>query len=141
MAVSKSWSTGVPATRRKRHFTLEEANRALPLVQRIVRDIVAAHEVATALHGRLEHVPSSSLERAQIEDGLERAVGTLNRLLDELKEIGCDLKDYRTGLIDFIGLHDDREICLCWKLGEPSIDYWHELHDGFAGRRSVSELV
>ena len=140
MAAQKSWSSDAPAVRRKRHFTLNEANRALPLVQRIVRDIVAAHETAAMLHSRLEH-PQPPAVRAEIEGGLERAVGRLNRLLHELKDVGCDLKDYRMGLIDFIGVHEDREICLCWKLGEPAIEHWHELHDGFAGRRRVSELV
>jgi len=140
MAVSKSWSSDLPTIRRRRTFTLSEANRALPLVQRIVRDIVKVHEVATTLHGQLDHgLPLR--RREEIEDGLEREVGKLNRLLDELKDIGCDLKDYRMGLIDFIGLHEGREVCLCWKLGEERIEHWHELHDGFAGRRPISLLA
>ena len=139
MAVSKSWSSDVSPVRRKRTFTLDEANRALPLVERVVRDIVVAHEAATTLHSRLDHsLPAR--QRDEIESGLEREVGKLNRLLEELKDIGCDLKDYRMGLIDFIGVHEDREICLCWKLGEESIEHWHELHDGFPGRRPVSSL-
>ena len=60
--------------------------------------------------------------------------------MDELHEIGCELKDYQMGLIDFTGRHQGRDICLCWKLGESAIAYWHETDSGFAGRKPVSML-
>lgn len=140
MAASKSWSSDSPALPRKRHFTLEEANRTLPLVRRIVADVVRTHERATHLHNQLEY-RGKPQQRVEIEDALEKEVDRLNDLVDELRTIGCELKDYRMGLVDFIGKHEGREICLCWCLGEPQIDHWHELHAGFSGRQPVSELV
>lgn len=140
MAASKSWSSDVPATRRRKHFTLEEAHRALPLVRQIVTDIVRTHERASNLHAQLEHrLPTT--QRGEIETGLEKTVDRLNDLVDELKEIGVELKDYRLGLIDFVGKHEGREIYLCWKLGEESIQHWHEIHDGFSGRQPISLLT
>jgi len=35
---------------------------------------------------------------------------------------------------------DDREVCLCWRLGEPQVMHWHELDAGFAGRQPVTAL-
>lgn len=139
MAVSKSWSGGSGVSARKKVFTVEEANRTLPLVRRVVADVVRAHEEATGLHMRLEHrLPTH--ERDAIQNELERIVDRLGDLIEELKAVGCDLKDYRIGLIDFIGRHEGRDICLCWKLGEEAVDHWHELHDGFAGRQPVALL-
>ncbi len=139
MAASKSWSSDVTPSRRRRHFTLEEANRSLPLVRRVVSDIVRTHEQATQLHAQLEN-RGKPQQRAEIEEQLEKTVDRLNDLVDELKTVGCDLKDYRIGLVDFIGKHQGREICLCWKLGEERIDHWHELHAGFQGRQPVELL-
>jgi hypothetical protein len=140
MAASKSWSSDLAVARKKKYFTLDEANRALPLVQRIARDIVQTHEQATHLHSQLEH-RNRPQQRGDIETSLERAVDRLNDLIDELKEIGCELKDYRMGLIDFVANFQGREIYLCWRLGEETIGHWHELNDGVAGRKPVSLLV
>ena len=57
----------------------------------------------------------------------------------ELDSIGCELKDTRTGLIDFRSRLGGREVYLCWKLGEREIEHWHELDAGFSGRRSIAD--
>ena len=141
MAASKSWSgdAGVQP-RPKKYFTLAEATRALPLVRRIVGDIVRMHEEATVLHGELE-AKLSLPRRDAVQNELERAVDRLGDLIDELKQIGCEIKDYRVGLIDFVSKYQGRDIYLCWKLGESAIDFWHELHAGLQGRQPVSELT
>ncbi len=126
----------MPSQRRK-VFTVAEANRTLPLVRRIVTDIVRTHERATELHAQLED-RACPIKRADTEVALENQVDKLTDLVDELRMVGCELKDYRQGLVDFVGKHQGREICLCWKLGEENVDWWHELHTGFAGRLPVS---
>ena len=50
------------------------------------------------------------------------------------------VKHIERGLVDWYALKDGREILLCWKLGEKSVGYWHELDTGFAGRQSISLL-
>jgi len=60
--------------------------------------------------------------------------------VDELGSIGVELKDYESGLIDFPGRHQGRDIYLCWKLGEDKVTHWHELHSGYAGRQSTNTL-
>ncbi len=139
MAASKSWSSETTPSRKRRYFTLDEANRALPLVRRVVADLVNTHETATHLHSQLEN-RSKPQQRAEVEHQLEKTVDRLTDLVDELNAIGCELKDYRLGLIDFIAKHQGREICLCWMLGEERIDHWHELHTGFQGRQPVEML-
>jgi len=118
---------------------LEQANKTLPLVSRIVGDIVKAHEVATSLQAKIE-ASSQTNQDQQAETDLERKLDRLQNLVDELSEVGCELKDYQTGLVDFVGKHQGRDIYLCWKLGEGKIAYWHEMQTGFAGRQPVSVL-
>src|SRR5205814_8885486 len=57
-----------------------------------------------------------------------------------LEELSITLRDIKTGLIDFPALVAGRQICLCWRLGEDQIEWWHELSEGFGGRRRLSEL-
>ncbi|MGB7159282.1 MAG: DUF2203 domain-containing protein [Tepidisphaeraceae bacterium] len=121
-----------------RKFTVEQANRSIPLVKRIVSDIVAAHERATKQQLKLGKGKGGEQKGAQAE--LDSTVDRLQDLVDELSDIGCELKDYQTGLIDFVGRHEGRDVYLCWKLGEEKITHWHELDGGYAGRKPVSQL-
>jgi hypothetical protein len=130
----------VTPSRPKRHFTLEQANKTLPLVSRIVADIVQAHESATALQARLETASQTAREAQLSQTDLETKLDRLQNLVDELSEVGCELKDYQMGLVDFVGQHQGRDVYLCWKLGEGKIGYWHEVGTGFAGRQSISAL-
>ena len=121
-----------------RKFTLEQANRSIPLVKRIVADIVAMHARATKQQHKLEKAKAADQKSAQAE--LDAAVDRLQDLVDELSDVGCELKDYESGLIDFVGRHEGRDVYLCWKLGEEKVTHWHELDGGFAGRKPVSQL-
>ena len=127
-------------------FTVEEANRTLPLVRRIVGDAVRDYwrwqdkvrqyeEVAAT---RVADVPSEEAER------LEREASQLARDIDgyisEIRELGVEFKGFDTGLVDFPGEVDGRPVLLCWQLGEESIQYWHEEDAGFAGRQPLPSL-
>jgi hypothetical protein len=125
-------------SRSTKRFKLAEANRALPLVRRIVADIVKVHEQITSLQTALE--AAKPKDQPALQSQLDRAVEHLHNYVEELHEVGCDLKDYQIGLVDFIGSHRGHDVCLCWKLGEESIAYWHEIQTGFAGRQPVSIL-
>ncbi len=124
--------------RKKAWFTVAEANRSLPLVRRIVRDIVNTHQRATQLQAKLEEMGEKHAAAAQTQ--LEAALNDLQEYVDELSGIGAELKDYQTGLIDFPGRHQHRDIYLCWRLGEEKVEHWHELHTGFSGRQPISSL-
>lgn len=133
------------------YFTVEEANRRLPLVQRIVRDIV---ELYRDVHERRERLAvlrqrSGSSRRAEntpyseevehMEQEIDRDIDRLNGFTRELHKLGVELKDPIAGLVDFYSKMDGRDVYLCWKLGEEEIGHWHELEAGFAGRQSLLE--
>jgi hypothetical protein len=130
---------------KKKYFTPEQANAMLPLVSRIVRDIVELAHDLRERHQRLERLmkhpskltPSHYEELSEVESELERGKGRMKELERELRQLGVLIKDYFTGLIDFLWLKDDHEVYLCWKLGEPEVSHWHEIDAGFAGRQKL----
>ena len=127
-----------PSAHQKKRFTLQEANRALPLVRRVAADIVYAHEAITHQQKLLENAAVDKQD--QVQDQIQKLLVHLQDYVDELTDIGCELKDFRLGLVDFIGHHAGRDICLCWKHGEETIGFWHELNSGFSGRQPISLL-
>lgn len=54
-------------------------------------------------------------------------------------EKGVQIKDIDSGLIDFPAQINGRDVLLCWKQGEETIEYYHGLEDGFAGRKRIEE--
>ena len=66
----------------------------------------------------------------------------MHEFVEELRQLGVEPKSGVEGLIDFPSMYEGRLVYLCWKLGEESVGYWHELDAGFAGRRPLAnELV
>lgn len=79
-------------------------------------------------------------ERAA-EDKADRdsAAQHLRTILEHFQESGCLVKDLDKGLVDFPTLFRGEEVYLCWKLDEPSIQFWHGTHEGFAGRKAIDQ--
>jgi hypothetical protein len=129
-----------------KYFTVEQANQTLPLVKRIVADILADYDTwrdrmrqyellsagATAEGGES---PEQIALRREVDDAAQH----INSYMEELAQIGCVFKGFEQGLVDFYSKRGDRDVFLCWKNGEPAIEHWHELEGGFAGRRPVEE--
>jgi hypothetical protein len=129
-----------------RHFTPEEANEALaqvrPLVARMVEErrahveaLERQEELEGSIRGNGGGIPPAELAESAAE--VERLARALARTVDELGEIGVQVKDLDEGLIDFPALRGDETVLLCWKLGEDEVRYWHTLDGGFAGRRPL----
>jgi hypothetical protein len=130
----------------KKYFSVSEANRILPLVRVIIRDIVELARDLRERHERLSRLRPSERgpfagayqeEVQQVQEEFERDQERMRSYEEELRKLGVELKDYNTGLIDFPCWKDNREVYLCWKHGEPEVMFWHELDAGFAGRQRL----
>jgi len=131
----------------KKIFSLAEAERMLPLVGRIVEDLVrdhqrwtdkvAAFELATV--GSTVNKPDPIAELLQSE--AQRLAKEIEGYIAELAELGITCKGMDTGLVDFPGQMDGRAVYYCWKLGEDGIQYWHDVNAGFAGRQRIKPLA
>jgi len=127
----------------QRIFTVDEATKTLPLVRRIVEDVVRQHRVWREKILELDLVASSSRvdEPRDRADQLEREAQVLAREIDgyqrELDDLGILLKDRRMGLVDFPSDMAGRRVMLCWRLGEPDVAFWHEEDGGYATRQPL----
>jgi len=52
-------------------------------------------------------------------------------------EFEAVVKSIEQGLVDFYCVIDGRLVFLCWRRGEKSIEYYHHLEEGFAGRQPI----
>ena len=131
-----------------RLFSLEEAERTLPLVRRIAADLVSAYPAwragvaqyeALSLEARPEG--GETPEMVAVRDAVTAKAERIDGYLRELEEIGCVFKGFDAGLVDFHSLREDRPIFLCWHLGEERITHWHEIDGGFESRQPIDDAV
>jgi hypothetical protein len=114
-----------------RRYTPDLATRTLPLVRRIVEDIVSqfARWQAKVHEFELVAASNSATNPDPRADALEREVTALAAQLEgfhaELAALGVQFKDYTSGRVDFPAERDGRPGYLCWRLGEPSVESWH----------------
>ena len=117
-----------------KYFTPYEAQLTLPLVKKIVKDIIdTTREIrllADDLHGQIE-------DNRQVQ----KMISEINGFMGELEEIGCFYKDWNftIGLIDFPALIDGNEVFLCWRSDEDDVKYYHTMEEGYAGRKLIPE--
>ena len=123
-----------------RYFSLDEANACLPRLQELLTELLATRNALLDASPELVSV----LDKAATNGGSQRASEILvdferiERVIKEIRAIGCTLKDLDSGLVDFLHQRSDgTEIYWCWKLGEPQIAYWHALDTGFSGRQPI----
>lgn len=115
-----------------KYFTPSEAKKTLPLVKKIVKDILfTAKEIkllAEEFEGDVQNDPQ-----------FIKLVNEVNSFLKELEEIGCFFKDvnFSIGLVDFPSVIDNREVYLCWRSDEEDILYYHEIDAGYQGRKLI----
>jgi hypothetical protein len=123
----------------RRHWTLDQANEALPLVGATVRRLREARRRLAdlgfdsdfAIHAEATGGAWPGLERAR--ESVEVAIG-----FEQLETLEIVVRDLERGLVDFPALIEGEEVYLCWLLDEPSVGHWHAVESGFAGRRPFS---
>jgi hypothetical protein len=128
----------------EKRFTLEEAMAVLPQVRQLVSDIQQSKREMERLSGELERLLALSsgnghlaADVASARELLQREGVRLEALITELDATGAELKGIDEGLIDFRSERGGRTVYLCWRQGEDTIAYWHELDTGFAGRQPL----
>lgn len=130
-----------------KHFSREEAEQLLPLIEKSLKRALAQKRAIEALQGELSDAasrimvlggsfpPYSDLVKKKSERDQESS--KMMETVAEIQATGCQVKDLDEGLIDFPSIIDGQEALLCWKLGEKRIEYWHGIEEGFAGRKRL----
>ena len=130
-------------------FTLDEAQSLLPVVESLLKRAIDGKQSAEQVDSGL----SDLARRIHLSGGMRVDVGRVARMraemenhlqiaresVAEIDSIGVQVKDLETGLIDFPCRMDDEIVLLCWRIGEPGIEHWHTMDEGFQGRQPVDE--
>lgn len=111
----------------RRFFSYHSANRTLPLVRRIVEDILEQYRELAPLLVAGQRGGPAVRERTR----------ALEALVGELHDLGCHFKGFDEGLVDWYSLYAGRPVFLCWRSGEAEIEWWHQIDAGFAGRQPI----
>ena len=154
-----------------RFFDLDEANATLPEVRTILEGLRDERAELIRLRDQVverqdsEEAPTESPTEAKVPVKGRPAEGAkpegrttdaelrvlrlrMQGVIDQMQaavaridELGITLREIETGLIDFPALASGRQIWLCWRLGEDDVEWWHELAEGFTGRRALADLT
>lgn len=126
-----------------RTFSPGEANALLPTISGLVAELLRVRREAAIARLELEATKREPASAGLRESALARDVGALQErviaLIEKIHAAGCVVKDVDLGLVDFPCEVSDETINLCWKYGEPSIQYWHRMEEGFASRKPLSD--
>lgn len=131
----------------ERLFDREQAEQLLPLLKRLLADIIEQKKRAQGIEQELSQVqnrillyggivpPYGYLTEKKLEQ--EKCVKGIREAIEEIEQTGCVVKDIDQGLVDFPSMVNNEQVYLCWKLGEEGVRYWHRIDEGFAGRKRL----
>jgi hypothetical protein len=132
-----------------KHFTHEQATKMLPAMEKAVREAVflkheyeQAERAIQAATQRIAMTGGVMVDRnaiAALRGRRETSAAKLKEAIERVHGHGCLVKDLDLGLVDFPTLYKGEEVYLCWKLGEPAIEWWHGVHEGFQGRKKIDQ--
>lgn len=128
------------------YFTVPEANAMLPHIAPLLEQVQEWRQEATGLRSRVEEMTprprrnGHSHQAAELlDDGrkLRDLRDRINAAVGRVVAMGVEVKDLDQGLVDFPSIREGREIYLCWRLGEQSVEHWHDVDSGFQGRQPL----
>ena len=130
-----------------RFYSIDQANARLrdlgPILHKLKADRDAVADAQRELvrfratNGNRRHAE----ELKAREDGIRDRVFRMERYVAQIVAWDVTLRDIETGLVDFPALVNGRQVCLCWRLGEDAVAWWHELEAGLAGRKPLIDLA
>jgi hypothetical protein len=132
-----------------RYYAIDEANAALPEVERILAalrdqraELINLRDRVVAASPPDDETPSPAVaERIRLlRLGMQGLIDQMQAGVARLVDLDITLRDIPSGLIDFPALVSGRPIWLCWRLGEGVIEHWHAHVEGFDTRRPLAEL-
>jgi hypothetical protein len=145
-----------------RFYDIDDANEQLPELRQILTalrdqrdELIRLRDEVLERQGAVEATAEAAGSGTGLSDGDAEAAAELRRIrlrmqgvIDQMQAgvvridaLGITLRDIETGLIDFPALASGRQICLCWRLGEDEVEWWHEMTTGFGGRQPLAELA
>jgi hypothetical protein len=138
----------------RKSFTVDEADALIPSLIEVFREIDLHRRTIRELAGKvevLELIWGSALREPEHPDHAEfkahrEDIDRCARGIETAVERGIWARGVwlpqgglEEGLVDFPSTFQGRWVCLCWKLGERRLAYWHERDAGFRGRQKITD--
>ncbi|MBV9787028.1 MAG: DUF2203 domain-containing protein [Chloroflexi bacterium] len=122
-------------------YSVSEANALLPYIRTLVASMLEAREAILSLQPELWSVIQAAVFNggSKSASDVTQYILTIQDAIRKLQSLNIIVKDVNTGLIDFPAERDGQLIYLCWLYDEPSVQFWHDVDSGFAGRQRIDE--
>jgi len=123
------------------HFTIKDANEALPTVIKKFKNIANLKDQAVLIQSEMETNPkymSNFKDYVIKKQELNTVMSNFYKAIEDLENMGVMIKSIEEGLLDFPSIRFNEEVFLCWKEGETEIKFWHGKEEGFMGRKPLS---
>jgi len=131
----------------KRYFTVAEAEGLIPQLEAIMGRVMDSHAEAARVRAALQEAQREVMLSggARLDQEFwrsrkvrfDRAATKVQEGIGEVLQMGGVPKDLEMGLVDFLGLLDEREVNLCWRFGEKRIRFWHGVDEGYSARKPL----
>ena len=133
------------STECKEGFTIATATATLPLVSRILEELVSLSQEIADTQERLAFTVSDRDNQTDVYSNELRSVRVetdkkslrLEKCIDELLDLNTRPGRANEGFVDFPARRGGQDICLCWQLGESSVTHWHGVDESCNQRRLV----
>jgi len=129
-------------------FTIDEAERCLPKVDKLLRKCQRVQDKIAFLLETNDPVAEVSneggfhffmTERVKVNRDFHRLYSQFYEALLKLGELGVVIRDLDEGIVDF-PMRSSKEVFLCWQLGEDRIEFWHDHESDYAERRPIVDV-
>ena len=147
--IARTGFAPTPSAMAEKYFNRCEAEGLLPMIEDCLESALHQKQEISGLDEELSRAaarimvlggsfpPYTDLAKKKAER--DKFASKLEEALNKIHQTGCIVKDLDQGLVDFPSLLKGEEVYLCWKLGEERIEYWHGIHEGFAGRKPLDD--
>ncbi len=132
-----------------RYFTIDEADKAVPVVEKLMKKAQRLRDrIAWLLETNEVVLEVSSdegfhyfvTEQVKANKMFHKLYYQFYRVIEGLNEFGVIVKDIDDGLVDFPFKMNGSEAFLCWQLGEEKIRYWHDCEAGYENRQPIVDV-
>jgi len=122
----------------KKHYTRDEARALLPQIRQWLKQLSALRRKLNDCDHRLARLMAGGTDvGGETVNRRVRVVADVNATLAEFQQREIQIKELERGLIDFPAILNGKEVFLCWEQDEDDIEFWHDLHSGYAGRERL----
>jgi len=122
----------------KQHYTRDQARALLPQIRQWLKQLSASRQKLNDGDQRLARLMAGGNDvGGETVNRWVRVAADVKATLAEFQRREIQIKDLDRGLIDFPAILDGKEVFLCWEQDEEDIEFWHDLHSGYAGRERL----